>query len=306
MLRPGDTSNCTTPTTLGQTPRAYEFIFCQFSTNLDHNAGVLLHELAHAVVPGRGSRGSAEAGSPVDRAYDGERLMLRMTTEEALNNAESYSQLILVLAGLPVTSIPTDTATGCANSGPLLDAIALAQSAHRRAWNNLEGAQTALSSGGTVQPALRALINTHLGSPSDVDLQAMLSDFGILQAEGTIWHTGHTFTCVPAGSCPANAVAFDNRRAYRNGSVVSRRRSITSTPRVCPEFFSLPLDDRARVAHMLVSLSFGDSLLRHAEKAPGYASLALALYHQDISAPPATSLAEHQAADAPAARPATP
>ena len=305
MLQPGDTSNCATPTTLGQTPHAYEFIFCRFSTNVDSNAAVLLHELAHAVIPGRGSRGSAETGAPVDRAYEGERLMRRMTTEEALNNAESYAQLILVLAGLPVTQTPTDTVTGCANSEPLLDAIARAQSAHRRAWNNLELAQAALSSGGTLDPTLRTLINTHLGSPSDADLRAMLTDFGNLQSDATVWHLGHTFTCVAAGGCPANVVAFDNRRAYRNLSVVARPRSITPTPRFCPAFFTLAADDQTRVAHMVVSLSFGESFLLRKDKAPGYASLALALYQQDISAPPAASLAEHQAADAPVA-PATP
>jgi Domain of unknown function (DUF4157) len=304
-LRQDDTSNCASPTTLGQTPHAYEFIFCRFSTNVDSNAAVLLHELAHAVIPERGSRGSAETGAPVDRAYEGERLMHRMSTEQALNNAESYAQLILVLAGLPVTATPTDTVTGCANSGPLLDAIALAQSAHRRAWNNLELAQAALSSGGTVDPTLRTLLNTHLGSPSDAELRAMLTDFGNLQADATVWHLGHTFTCVAAGGCPANAVAFDNRRAYRTAGVVARPRSISSTPRICPSFFSLSADDQARVAHMLVSLSFGESFLLRKDKAPGYASLALALYQQDISAPPAASLAEHQAADAPAA-PATP
>jgi hypothetical protein len=221
-----------------------------------------------------------------------------MSTEQALNNAESYAQLILVLTGLPVTQTPTDTVTGCTNSGPLLDAIALAQSAHRRAWNNLELAQAALSSGRTVDPTLRTLINTHLGSPSDADLRAMLTDFGNLQADATVWHSGHTFTCVASG-CPANAVAFDNRRAYRTASVVARPRSITPAPRFCPGFFTLSADDQARVAHMVVSLSFGESFLLHKDKAPGYASLALALYQQDIGAPPAASLAEHQAADAP-------
>lgn len=299
-LRPGDTSNCTSPTTLGQTPRAYEFIFCRFSTNLDSNASTMLHELAHAVIPGRGTRGSAESGAPLDRAYSGERLMLRMTTEEALNNAESYAQLIGVLAGLTPAAVPSDTVTGCTDSAPWLDAMALAQSAHRRAWTNLEPARDALARGVAIEPPLRALIDTHLGTPSDADLRGMLTDFGNLEAEATVWHMGHTFTCPPARTCPSNALAFDDRRIYRSGSVVSSRRSGSSNPRICPGFFSLPTaDDRARAAHVIVSRSFGDSFLLHKDRVWDYAALALALYRRDIGATPASSLAEHQAADRP-------
>ena len=298
---PGDTSNCVTATTLGQTPRAYEFIFCRFSTNVDNNASTLLHELAHAVIPGRGTRASAESGAPVDRAYSGERLMLRMTTEEALNNAESYAQLIAVLAGLPTTAVPSDTVTGCADSNPWLDGMAVAQSAHRRAWTDLEPAAAALDRGAAIEPVLRDLINTHLGSPSDADLRIMLRDFGNLEADASVWHLGHTFSCPPARACPRNALAFDNRRIYRSGAVASSSRSGSSAPRICPAFFSLAAsDDRARAAHVIVSLSFGNSFLIHPERAWGYAALALALYRRDIRAAPAASLAEHQAADQPA------
>jgi hypothetical protein len=298
--RPGDTANCTTPTVLGQMPRPYEFIFCHFSSNLDSNASTLLHELAHAVIPGRGTRGSAESGAPIDRAYAGERLMLRMTTEEALNNAESYAQLIAVLAGLTPASIPSDTVTGCADNAPLLDALALAQSAHRRAWNHLEGAVDALDRGVAIETWLRTLIDTHLGTPSDANLREMLTDFGSLQASATGWHMGHTFSCPRAGTCPTNALAFDNRRIYRNGSVVSSFRGGSSNPRICPGFFNLPTaDDRARAAHVIVSRSDGDSYLIHKDRVWGYAALALALYRHDIGAPPASSLAEHQAADQP-------
>jgi hypothetical protein len=298
--RTDDTAVCTTATTLGEMPRPYEFVFCSFSANLDSNASTLLHEVAHAVIPGRGSRGSAESGAPIDRAYAGERLMLRMTTEEALNNAESYAQLIAVLAGLTPTTIPTDTVTGCRDSGPWLDAMALAQSAHRRAWSHLEEARDALDRGVAIQPYLRTLIDTHLGTPSDTDLRGMLTDFGNLQREGSVWHSGHTFTCPPARTCPSNALAFDNRRIYRSGSVVSSSRGGSSNPRICPGFFNLPTaDDRARAAHVIVSRSFGDFFLIHKDRVWGYAALALALYRRDIGAAPASSLAEHQAADQP-------
>ncbi|MCB0065193.1 MAG: hypothetical protein KDE19_23880, partial [Caldilineaceae bacterium] len=185
MHRPGDTATCTTTSTLGQMPRPYEFEFCGSFRNANSDAGVLLHELAHAVIPGRGTRGSATSGFPLDRAYAGERLLRRMTTEEALNNAESYMQLIAGLAGSSVQSIPTDTVTGCTDTGPLLDAIALAQSAHRRAWSHLQEAQVQLSRGESIESGLRALIDLHLGTPSDSALAEMLEDFGNLQSSAT-------------------------------------------------------------------------------------------------------------------------
>lgn len=303
MHRPGDTATCTTASTLGQMPRSYEFEFCGAFGNLDRDAGILLHELAHAVTPGRGSRGSATVGFPQDRAYSGERLLRRMTTEEALNNAESYSQLIETLAGLAVERIPTDTVTGCADTAPLLDALALAQSAHRRAWSHLDDARAQLRTGRTIEAGLRAQIDTHLGSPTDADLLVMLNDFGDIQSDAFIWYIGHTYVCAPARECPAGALAFDDRRVYKNGSVTARRRSGSRDPRICPDFLALGINDRARAAHSLVALSFGDSFLRRPQSVFGYAALALAMYRSDFGAPPAASLAEHRAADQAAGAP---
>lgn len=299
MHRPGDTATCTTTSTLGQMPRPYEFEFCGSFRNANSDAGVLLHELAHAVIPGRGTRGSATSGFPLDRAYAGERLLRRMTTEEALNNAESYMQLIAGLAGSAVQSIPTDTVTGCTDTGPLLDAIAVAQSAHRRAWSYLQEAQVRHSRGESIDSGLRALIDTHLGTPSDGALAEMLEDFGNLQSSATTWHMGHTFVC-PTTQCPAGVLAFDSHRVYRSDGVRSRPRRGVDAPRICPAFFALGGNARVRAAHLLVTLSFGGSFLRRPQSAPGYAALALALYQSDFGAPPASSLAEHQAADRPA------
>jgi hypothetical protein len=226
-----------------------------------------------------------------------------MTTEEALNNAESYAELIETLAGLTVQRIPVDTVTGCADTGPLLDALALAQSAHRRAWSYLEDARVQLRAGRAIDARVAALINTHLGSPANADLLIMLNDFGTLQAAASTWFIPHTFVCAPARDCPAGAYAFDNRRVYKNGSVTARRRGTSLDPRICPGFFSLSTDDRIRAAHTLMSLSFGDDFLQRPQSVFGYAALALAIYRRDFGAPPAANLAEHQAADQAAAAP---
>jgi len=310
---PDQAMACTTPSVLGERTAPYNFVFCSISPNVDSNAGVLLHELAHAVIPGRGTRGSAAVGFPVDRAYAGERLMLRMTTEEALNNAESYSHLIRVLAGLSARPPRADTATACTDANPLLDALALAEAAQRRAWSYLDDVQLAVTAGRAPVAWVRTLIDTHLSTPADPLMLEILRDFSTLQSEGTIWHIPHTFNCLTARECPANAIALDNRRVFRDGSVTSRRgRAADTGIRICPGFFALAGPNRARAAYAIVSLSLGDGLLLHPDRIWSYASLALEIYTSDLSTPPASSLAEHQAADAPSrpvppgAPPATP
>ena len=257
----------------------------------------VLHETAHAVIPGRGSRGNVATGFPLDRAYAGERLMRRMTTEEALNNAESYAELVTVLAGLTVNPIPTDTVSGCTDAAPLLDALALAQSAHRRAWSYLEGAQSQLRSGNAIDTSLRSQINTHLGNPSDAELLVMLEDFGSLQSNATTWHVSHNFVCATVRDCPDGALAFDNRRIYRNGAVSERRRRGNVDIHLCPAYFSLSIEDRVRVTHAIMSLSTGDFFLQRPQNVWGYAGLALAIYRDDFGVPPAANLSEHLAAD---------
>jgi hypothetical protein len=126
----------------------------------------------------------------------------------------------------------------------------------------------------------------------------MLSDLANIQQDATLWHLGHTFLCPPATACPTDALGFDDRRVYKDGSVSPRRRS-GNDPRICPPFFSLDTDGRARAAYAIVALSFGDSYIQRKQNVWGYASLALAIYHRDFGAPPAASLAEHQAADRP-------
>jgi len=305
MHRPADTATCTTASTLGQSDHVYDFEFCGNFTSLDRDAAILIHELAHAVLPGRGTRGSATgAGIPLDRAYAGERLLRGLSTEEALNNAESYWQLTAALAGVRVDSIPVDTITGCTDAAPITAALALAQSAHRRAWSWLEEVLLSLNAGRTVTGFLRDLIDTHLGTPSDADLTVMLTDMRDLQKSMTLWRSGHTFACAAASQCPANAIGFDGRRVFENGTFTSRRSTVPA-PRLCPGFFALGTDDRARAAHAIMSLSSASSYLQRPQDAWGYARLALAIYRRDFGAPPASSLAEHQAADRPPAPPTT-
>jgi hypothetical protein len=299
----GQTQACTDSNVRGERTMPYEFFMCSISSSLDLNAAVLLHELAHSVIPGRGSRALAEQGFPQDRAYPGERLLLRMTTEEALNNAESYSHFVRVLTGAWARPPVVDTATGCTDAALLLDALALAQSANRRAGSNLLDQRENIVTGRPITQSLRAMIDTQFSTPADSVLLQIIRDFEILAGEGTIWHIPQTFTCVAARDCPAGVLAMDDRRMYRDGGTRARRGRPSNTIRVCPAFFALSSDVRARVAYVMVALAFGDRLLQHPNRIWQYASFALALYQSDFGAPPASSLAEHQSADATPAAP---
>ena len=107
------------------------FYFCGNVTIGDDNVvSTLIHETAHAVIPSFGAQSALTATSdtPRDRSYADERIYLRLSTEEALDNAESYSFYVDALLGIQVTrpSPPSDAITGCADTDTVSDAIARA------------------------------------------------------------------------------------------------------------------------------------------------------------------------------------
>ncbi|PWT99381.1 MAG: hypothetical protein C5B51_27260 [Terriglobia bacterium] len=90
----------------------------------------LIHEFSHAVT------GGAEVA---DRAYEGERVLSRLTTDEALTNAESHAEFIQDLAEnrpAATTPAPADQII-CEDASKELvaDALARAQRWNTNAWN---------------------------------------------------------------------------------------------------------------------------------------------------------------------------
>jgi cell division septation protein DedD len=90
----------------------------------------LVHEFAHAVT----------GGAPVaDRAYEGERVFSRLTTDEALTNAETYAEFVQDLAeNRPAATVAAPADEILCQGAPkdlVTDALAKAQRWNTNAWN---------------------------------------------------------------------------------------------------------------------------------------------------------------------------
>lgn len=92
-------------------------------------ARALVHEFAHAVT----------GGAPItDRAYQGERILPRLSTDEALTNAENFAEFIQDLAeNRPFAGVTPEDRITCAEAskGVVSDALAKAERWNTNAWN---------------------------------------------------------------------------------------------------------------------------------------------------------------------------
>ncbi|MFI0445527.1 DUF4157 domain-containing protein [Actinomadura sp. 6N118] len=299
---------CDVPNVLGESPVPYEIILCRPPSAARQSADTLtlLHELAHAVVPGRGSREKAAYESrPLDRAYAGERLLTRLSTEEALANAESYASLAFLLAGRggAIKRIPADVAMGCTpdDSGRVLDAAAWSQALMRRALTHIDVWRQEFQQTGAYPDDARAKVTVVFGSaPDDARITAILTDMTTINRSATTWLLGASFTCEPDGSkrCPAGVVGATSDWTVEAASVSKRAKADSAVARsVCPGFHALTVPQQQRVALALMALQMG-AIVRP-EDILLYAQLAQDIW--DIPAPPAAGLADHRAADARAA-----
>jgi hypothetical protein len=273
---------------------------------VDSNALTLLHEVAHAVIPALGSVAPAAAVTTVDRAYAGERLLGRLPTEEALSNAQSYAELAYALGrpGYMLRPIISDAvATPCTSASDtdrILDAMARAQSLTRRATSYIDDWRDDYGSSGRYPSAARTTVSAPLGAANDAAIDTAFADMQSLERAALVWHVAHRVACHPDSSAPCSA---DTLAHAVNASVTATRvtvRSTTSYPTVmtfCPAFLSASEDLRDRVAFAIVGASRGTGLA-HRDHTLRYAAAAQAIWNLGIGAAPASSLAEHQAADA--------
>lgn len=130
-----------------------ELVFCPdfFTGSLDWRIEALTHEMAHAL-----------AGLGIsDRAYRNDRLLPHLSTEEAMNNAESYTMFVSELAsGRAVEgSPPSDEVEDCTTeTAPLVrEAIARAQR-----WNR-DAEVIARDQTEAMQAASARFFTAHLG-----------------------------------------------------------------------------------------------------------------------------------------------
>jgi hypothetical protein len=292
------------PTTGGHAG-TYRVWLCPRGGGIDPTM-VVLHETAHAVIPGRGSRARATGVTTVDRAYAGERLLGRLPTEEALSNAESYSEVVRALGDPAYTlrTITTDrVTTACAtqsDTDKILDAMARAQSLARRASSWIDGWRREYAARGAYSAHARGVVRGPLGAADDAAIDRAFADMSDIPSEASIWYIGHDVACAAneTGPC-AGGVLARSAKADVTASAVTVRGAAgyPSVVTFCPAFLAAAEDVRNRVAYAIVPASYGWAVARPADLLK-YAATAQAIWNLDLPAPPATSLAEHQAADA--------
>jgi hypothetical protein len=174
----------------------------------NYQTETLTHEMAHTQVGGT---------NITDRAYDADRILKHLTTEEALTNAESYSLFVkhLVSGKLPPTPAPADTYEDCPKDWetPLEKALARAQRWNREVQVSIakltpekakEFSKDAIKlMGGTTQEdidALRKAVND-LATALDLPIDFECEPKGGGRCEGgarTYWYAAGDFHICPS------------------------------------------------------------------------------------------------------------
>ena len=282
--------------------RPNHFFFCSGITVGDeHGVSTIIHETVHAVIPSLGATASLTAASdtPRDRAYAYERIYSRMSTEEALDNAESYSFYVDQLLGIRVSrpEAPQDVITGCSDEEAVRNAIARAT--YRIRLGAMWADQTMGSLGGGAPPA-DILEIIHHGFPTADAARAREILTHLRYLAGTLEYY-LPVTCRPASDpeARAGALAYGPANAATAGGMRATTRSYPGdTLRLCPGWF--PADVATREDALTAVL-----VLRYRSQVPpadvmGFVSLMRFIQEEAHPSLAGRSLQQHQAADRPA------
>jgi len=163
-------------------------------------ASMLIHEMSHSLV----------GGAPIgDRGYQGERIFKRLSTDEALTNAESYAEFIVdVASGTPVPSAaPEDNVkTDCPADWqePIRDAIAKAERWNTNAINLAADPDNAkywgIVAAKHLPPTFPLNVNFAVSTAS-MDLERALR---VYRTTDDKLHTAIHFACQPSGGSPCD------------------------------------------------------------------------------------------------------
>jgi hypothetical protein len=161
-------------------------------------ARMLIHEMTHALV----------GGAPIrDPGYHRERIFKRLSTDQALTNAESFAEFIEDIAtGTPVpAAAPEDNVNDCPADWkePIREAIAKAERWVTNAINHL--ANPKATDWGTLSakylpPTFPVNVNFAVSTAS-IDLERALK---VYRATNDKLHTAIHFVCQPTGGAPCD------------------------------------------------------------------------------------------------------
>lgn len=282
---------------------ANRFHFCRdVRIGDEETVSTVVHETVHAVIPALGARGAVTSSSdtPRDRAYAYERIYSRLSTEEALDNAESYSFYVDSLLGIQVQrpSAPGDTVTGCSDADTVRDAIARAT--YRIRLGAMWADQTASQHRGAALPQwVVDIVRNGFPGADAARAQTVLAHLRNLAGRLEYFLP---VVCRPATDREARAGALvygpDNRSAA-SGVTATIRSYPADTLRICPAWFQADVAVREDALTAILVLRYRPSVA--VADVPGLVTLARFIQEQAHPSVAGRSLAQHQAADVPPA-----
>jgi hypothetical protein len=282
------------------------FHFCgNVTVGEDSAVSTVIHETVHAVIPGLGARAALTRGSetPDDRAYEWDRIYSRLSTEEALANAESYAFYVDALLGVQVSrqSAPRDQLTGCAaaDEGTIRDAIARAT--YRIRLGAMWASQTNdQHPGGPLPEGIVDIVR--VGFPGADATRAREIVTHLKYLSGTL-HYYLPVVCRRPTDTEASAGALvygPTHKATASGLSATSHAYPGGTLRICPAWLASGTALREDSLTSILCLRYRSSL--PATDVEGIVRLVRHIQEEVHPSVAGRTLGQHQAADAPPAR----
>jgi hypothetical protein len=277
------------------------FYFCGNPTIGDDAAvSTVIHEAVHAVIPALGSNAplTTTSDTPRDRSYAGERIYSRLTTEEALDNAETYAFYVDDLLGGGPTrpTPPVDTVTGCSDPDTVHDAIARAT--YRIRLGAMWASQTSANIRGQAMPQFVIdVIQRGFPGADEARAQEVLRHLSNLAGRLEYYIP---VVCRRSSDVEARAGALvygPSARVTGTGVVATSRTYPADTLRVCPGWFQAATDVREDSLTAILALRYRSTL--PATDAAGIVALVRFIQAEAHPSVAGRTLQQHQAADAP-------
>ncbi|HEX6746193.1 MAG TPA: DUF4157 domain-containing protein [Longimicrobium sp.] len=276
---------------------ANEFHFCTGVTvGDDEIVSTVIHETVHAVIPQLGAKSAVKtsADTPGDRAYSFERVYWRLSTEEALDNAESYAFYVDALLGVAVTrpDAPTDEIKGCTDEETVKDAIA------RATYRIRLGAMWADQSFATPVPSGIVDIVRFAFPQADATKAGEILTHMMNLAARLEYYLPVVCTKATDAEAKAGALTYGAKlRATATGVAATSKTYPAGTIRICPEWFKAGDAVREDTLTAILALRYRDTVPQ--ADLMGIVTLARHIQEEVHPSVATRTLQQHQAADAP-------
>jgi Domain of unknown function (DUF4157) len=279
------------------------FHFCGLVTVGDaETVSTVVHETAHAVIPNLGASGAVTpaTSTPRDRAYAYERIYSRLSTEEALDNAESYAFYVDAVVGAQVQrpSAPDDIVTGCADVDADTVRNAIARATYRIRLGAIWADQTAAEHRGADLP--QGIVDIVREGFPGADVARARAILMHLRDLASTLNYSLRLACRPGTDGEARAGALVYGRANRVTATAVAATSAkypAGTLRVCPAWFRADTPIREDALTSLLILHYRSAV--PTADVRGFVALVRRIQEGAHPSVAGRTLPQHQAADAP-------